>query len=128
MTFWGFHEWLRLPMGLKGAESFFQRVMSTIILAGLVMVILELYLDDVIVHARTEEEFIERLEIVFQRFQKHSITLNPDKCSFGMHEVVYVGHTLNEQGIHFTRSKLDSVKNFPRPTTEKTATIIFGSS
>ena len=41
--------------------------MSTIILAGLVMVILELYLDDVIVHARTEEEFIQRLEIVFQR-------------------------------------------------------------
>ena len=119
MTFWGVYEWLRLPMGLKGAGSFFQRVMSTVILAGLVMTILELYLDDVIVHAKTEEEFLERLEIVFQRFKKHGITLNPDKCSFGMTEVVYVGHTLNEQGIHFTRSKLDSVKNFPRPATEK---------
>lgn len=119
MTFWGVYEWLRLPMGLKGAGSFFQRVMSTVILAGLVMTILELYLDDVIVHSKTEEEFLERLEIVFQRFKRHGITLNPEKCSFGMSEVVYVGHTLNEQGIHFTRSKLDSVKNFPRPTTER---------
>ena len=73
MTFWGVYEWLRLPMGLKGAGSFFQRVMSTIILAELVMIILEFYLDDIIVHNRTEEEFIKRLGILFQRFFQNTV-------------------------------------------------------
>ena len=119
MTFWGIYEWLRLPMGLKGAGAYFQRIMATIVLAGLVMVIVELYLDDIILTAQTEDSFIERLEVVFIRFLEHNITLNPKKCRFGMREVVYVGHTINEQGIHFSREKLDSVVNFPVPILEK---------
>jgi hypothetical protein len=34
----------------------------------------------------------------------------------GMSEVTYVGHTVNEHGMHFQRSKLDSVLNFELPT------------
>ena len=33
-----------------------------------------------------------------------------------MSEVTYVGHTVNEHGMHFERSKLDSVLDFELPT------------
>ena len=39
----------------------------------------------------------------------YNILLNPAKCKFGLDEVEYVGHTINSTGLHFTRSKLDSV-------------------
>lgn len=119
MTPWGVYEWLRLPMGLKGAPSYFQRVMGNEVLGGLNMVICELYLDDIIVPGTSEDEFLDRLERVLQRFQERGITLNPSKCRFGLSEVTYVGHVINAQGIHFTRERLDSVMNFPKPKTQK---------
>ncbi len=50
-----------------------------------------MYLDDVIVYGSTEEEFLENLKQVFQRFQEFNITLNPKKCRFGVRSIEYVG-------------------------------------
>ena len=119
MTPMGLFEWTRLPMGPKGACSFFQKTLATEVFNGLIQDICELYLDDLIVYASTEDECIERLEKVFQRCVEKNITLHPDKCEFGLSEVEYVGHTINGDGIHFTRDKLDSVLNFELPKTQK---------
>ena len=45
--------------------------------------------------------------------------MNPKKCKFGLPEVEYVGHTINSTGLHFTRSKLDSVLDFELPQVGK---------
>ena len=71
------------------------------------------------VHANSVEEFLSRLEEVFTRFRGSGITLNPSKCRLGISQVEYVGHTIDKDGLHFTRSKLDSVLNFPKPRTKR---------
>ena len=119
MTWSGVYEWLRLPMGLKGAPSYFQRVMSTHVLGGLINVICELYLDDLIIFGTTEEEFLRHLELVLERLKKFSLTLNPEKCVIGKDSVEYVGHTINHEGIHFSRQKLDGIITIPLPKTMK---------
>ena len=113
----GVFEWLRLPMGLKGAPSYFQRIMSTIVLKGLLYICCEVYLDDIIVYGMTEEEFLENLKKVLQRFRECNLTLNPSKCVFGVSSVEYVGHVIDSDGMTFTRERLDSVYNFIRPET-----------
>jgi hypothetical protein len=115
----GLYQWTRLAMGLQGAGSYFQRVMSTIVLPRLIHQICELYLDDCIVPGQDEDSFISRLDEVFKRFQECGITLHPDKCHFGLSEVEYVGHTINKHGTHFTRSKRDSILDFKEPSTQK---------
>jgi len=115
----GVYRWRRLPMGLTGAGSYFQHALSTQVLQGVLHHGVELYLDDCMVHASSLEEFLERLEDVFTRFSNSGITLNPSKCKLGLSQVEYVGHTIDENGLHFTRSKLDKVLNFPRPETKK---------
>jgi transposase InsO family protein len=119
LTFWGIFEWLRMPMGLAGAASYFQKMMTTIVLAGLIMIICEIYLDDLIIPATNEDELIANFITVLQRFRKHKIVINPDKALMGISEAVYVGHTVNEHGLHFKREKLDSVLNFPKPVFSK---------
>ena len=50
-TFMGVYEWCRVPMGLKGAGSYFQGVLASQVLSGIVYITCELYIDDLIVHA-----------------------------------------------------------------------------
>ena len=114
----GVYEWLRVPMGLTAAPSHFQRVIANEVLRGLVGYICMVYIDDVIVFGDTEESYLENLATVLARFEEYGITVNPEKCSFGLEEVEYVGHTLSAKGMHFKRSKLDGVINVPKPQTK----------
>jgi len=113
----GMYEWTRVPMGIMGAPSYFSsEIMSTVLHDILHKIVLS-YLDDLIIWGETEDEFLTNLEIVLQRLIDFNITINPDKSRFGMSEVEYVGHTINgiTGEIHFTRSKLDRVRDFPIP-------------
>ena len=122
----GIYRWKRLPMGLTGAGSYFQHSLATQVLQGLLQHGTELYLDDCMVHASSTEEYLARLRTVFLRFRSSGITLNPEKCKLGLSQVEYVGHTIDDEGLHFTRSKLDSVLNFPRPETKRQVKSFLG--
>ena len=115
----GLYEWNRVAMGLTGAPGYFQRAMATEVLHGLLYTICELYLDDIIVFGTTEDEFITNLYTVLKRLDDHNITVNPKKCKIGVSEVEYVGHTINKEGIHFSREKLQKVIEINRPTKAK---------
>ncbi len=71
-----------------------------------------------LVYATTEEEFTERLGKLFQRFRQHNIILNPKKCTFGMEEVIFVGHIPKVDGVHFSAEKRG--KGIRLSTPEKT--------
>jgi len=115
MTHRGLYEWVRVPMGIKGAPTYFQEVMEDV-LAGLTRSICELYIDDCIVFGRTEEEYLQRLEQVFQRFEDRNVTINPDKTKLGLSEIEYVGHLITQEGVTFTEAKLNKAIDFPKPT------------
>jgi len=118
ICFMGIFEFLRVPFGLKGAPSFFQERMATVVLAGLLYTVCELYIDDCIVYANTNDEFIEKLRAVFARFRLFGIKLNPNKCHFGLSEIEYVGHLLNEKGHTFSRDKINQMIEMKKPIYE----------
>ena len=119
ITIYGVFEWLRVPMGLKGAPSYFQKVMATVVLAGLLYVICDLYLDDILVYGSTFEEYLANLEQVLKRLEQHNITVNPEKCRFNLTEVEYVGHVLSNKGMSFTKERREEVFNMEVPTIGK---------
>jgi hypothetical protein len=106
-------------MGLKGAASYFQQMMWSIVLVNLIARICESYLDDIIITGSTEDEFMTNLELVFERFVNFNITLKASKCRFGLSQVEYVGRLIDATGTHFTESKLDSILNIAKPITQK---------
>lgn len=57
ITAFGIFEWMRVPMGLKAACSYFQRIMQSQVLKGLIMSICECYLDDIITWGRQSQNF-----------------------------------------------------------------------
>ncbi len=106
-------------MGLKGAASYFQRMMASKVIPGLLYIFVELYLDDVLVYATKDKEFLARLRVVLERFRQFNITLNPEKCYFGLAEVEFVGHVLKIDGICFSTEKRTKVLKFALPAKQK---------
>ena len=75
ITVQGLYQWTRVAMGLKGAGPYFQRSMSSIVQAGLVYRICELYIDDVLIHGSFEREFLANVRLVFTRLCEYNITV-----------------------------------------------------
>ena len=44
---------------------------------------MEVYMDDMLVKSKTEEEHIEHLNNCFSILRKYGMKLNPEKCTFG---------------------------------------------
>ena len=106
-------------MGLKGAGSYYQSQMTNTVFPDLLYKILEIYLDDILVYAKTKEELSENLKIVLNRLKKFGLTVNPDKVKINMNEVEYVGHLIDNYDVSFTQEKRDKVLDFRLPVKEK---------
>ena len=119
ITQYGLFEWKRVAMGLKGSGPFFQRSMSSKVLAGYVTRICEIYIDDVLVHGSTDDEYCKNLRKVLVRLRENKVTANPRKTRLGLKEVEYVGHLISSTGTSFTPEKRLQVLDFPLPSTEK---------
>ena len=113
----GIFEWMRTPMGIKNAPSYFQQGLATRTLSELLYKILELYMDDICVHAETVDELIANVRQFLLRCRRDKIFLNSDKAEC-YPEVEFVGHLLTPSGISFTKAKLDGIRNFLLPNTQ----------
>ena len=116
----GSYRFTRLPYGLKIAPNSFQRMMS-LAFAGLNPSQAFLYMDDLVVIGCSEKHMLKNLRDVFELCRKHNLKLHPDKCSFFMHEVTYLGHKCTSKGILPDDSKYSAIKNYPTPTNAEEA-------
>ena len=112
----GFYECVRMPFGLTNAPATFQRLMESC-LGQLHLSWCIIYLDDIIIHARTPEEHLERLEAVFERLKKAGLKLKPSKCTFFKDRIAYLGHIVSKQGIEADPKKIEAIRNWPQPKT-----------
>jgi len=116
----GLFQWLRMAIDLKGPPHYFQQQMILIVLAGLIYYIYEVYLDDIIVHGKGEDEFCHRTSLILQRAIDKNITFNPHKCRLGLDRVNYLSHhVIDSDGISVNNDKISKVVEFPTPTNSK---------
>ena len=102
----GLFEYNRLPFGVASAPAIFQRHMETL-MQGLDMV--AVYLDDIIITGTTKEEHLKTLNLVLERLQSAGLHLNRTKRFFLQPSLDYLGHRLDEQGIHPTQEKVRAI-------------------
>ena len=111
----GLFQFTRMPFGLCGTPSTFQRLMD-VVMRGLPFV--TTYIDDVLIHSANEELHKSHLEQTFQRLREAGLTLRGSKCQIGMAQVTYLGHTFSREGMSPDSSKVDAVVNWPQPKDE----------
>ena len=73
----GCYEWIVMPFGLKTAPNIFQRKMDSIFKKHHSFVLV--YIDDILVFSRTQEEHYKHLRIVFQLFIENGLIISKKK-------------------------------------------------
>ena len=87
-----------MPYGLCNAPSTFQRLMQNC-LGELNLTYALVYLDDVIVYSKTEEDHLRRLQAMFEQFYEHRLKLKPSKCRFLHKQITFLGHEVSTDGM-----------------------------
>ena len=111
-TRYGHFEFLVLPFGLCNAPATFQNLMHDIFWEHLDKFII-IYLDDIIIYSKTEEEHLEHLQIVFNLIEKNELYVHPDKCEFMVDTVEFLGHIVSTTGIAMDPKKIQAIVDWP---------------
>lgn len=122
-TPFGRYMFLRLPYGVCNAPEIFHRTFTEIFgdIKGV-----KVYIDDIIIYAKTLKEHDEILEKVFFRATRMGVKFNKNKCRFRVKEVKYVGHILTDEGIKIDNDKIEAIKRIDIPKNTKELSRFLG--
>ena len=121
----GLYEFNRLPFGLTNAPAVYQRMINDVFKEYLYSSMMT-YLDDVIIFSRTFDEHIKHLENAFNKIDEYNLRMKPSKCTFLAKETYFLGFVISEHGIAADPKKLNVVKNFPQPKTQRDVRSFLG--
>lgn len=109
----GHFQYKVLPFGLTNAPATFQAVMNEMFL-GMDEYVL-VYLDDILVFSKTEEEHLQHVRKVFEVLRTHKFYAKRKKCNFMQRELLYLGHILNDEGLRPDPAKVAAVETWAVP-------------
>ena len=112
ITPFGLFEFVRMPFGLRNAGQTFQRFIDRV-LHGLPFCFV--YMDDLLIASKDEDEHLEHLQTVFRRLEDHGLIISLSKCVFMADSLVFLGHRVDSEGIHTLPDKVQAITDFPEP-------------
>jgi len=121
----GAYQYKRMPFGLTNAPAKFHRALD-IILAGVKWQSCLIYLEDVIVYSRTEEEHIGLVDHVPRLLREAGVTLCEPKCRFCCTTVEYLGLEIKPDRLGVMDAHTHELHKAQLPTTRTHVRSIVG--
>ena len=57
------------------------------------------FINDILIYSKTEEEHEDHLRIVLQALREHQLYVKFSKCEFWLTEVKFLGHVVSASGV-----------------------------
>lgn len=113
----GQYEFLKVPFGFCNSPAVFQRFINMIfrdlIAKGYVLI----YMDDIIIIAKTIKEAIERLLMVLKIAAEFNLNIKWKKCQFLQAKIEFLGYEVEDGHVRSSPLKTRDVHKFPEPKT-----------
>ena len=75
------------------------------------------FIDDILIYSKDKKDHETHLRLILELLKKEQLYAKFSKCEFWLREVHFLGHVINNQGIHVDPSKCEAIKNWRVPTT-----------
>jgi hypothetical protein len=108
---YGLYEFTVMSFGLTNAPTYFMYLMNKVFMEYLDRFVV-VFIDDILVFSRNEEEHEEHLRLVLQKLREHHLYAKFSKCDFWLKEVSFLGHIITNGGIAVDPSKVQDVLNW----------------
>jgi hypothetical protein len=73
------------------------------------------FIDDILVYSKNEEEHEEHLSLVLQKLREHQLYAKLRKCEFWLKEVSFLGHVISNGGVAIVPKKIKDVLSWNPP-------------
>jgi hypothetical protein len=113
-TRYGHYDFTVVPFGLSNTPVVFMCLMNGVFRNYLDKFVI-VFLDDVLVYSKTEEEHEKHLRMVLQVLREHQLYAKLSKCSFYQRQIHYLGHLISEEGIVVDPGKVQAIREWPAP-------------
>jgi len=117
-TRYGLFEYLVMSFGLTNAPAYFMYLMNSVFMPELDKFIV-VFIDDILIYSKNEEEHAKHLHIVLQRLREHKLYAKFSKCEFWLKEVPFLGHVISAEGISVDPGKVQDVLDWEAPISVK---------
>jgi hypothetical protein len=121
----GLLEFVVMTFDLKNAGAMYQHAMN-LIFHDLLGIIMEVYIDDVLVKLVVFDSHLADLRLAFERMRKYGLKMNPLKCSFGVSAGRFLGFIVHVAGIEVDLKKIESIREIQEPTCKKDVQSLLG--
>jgi len=101
--------------GMTNSPATFQTMMNDIFRDLIAKGIMVVYLDDILIFTRMEEEHAKAIRWVLQVLQEHKLFLRPEKCKFCKEQIEYLGLVISENEVSMDPVKVMGVREWPTP-------------
>jgi hypothetical protein len=106
--FIGLFEWVVMTFGLKNANATYQRAMN-LMFHDLLGIILEVYIDNVIVKSNSMDGHLADLCLTLERIRWYRLKMSLLKCAFSVSTSKFLGFIIHEHGIKIDHMKIESI-------------------
>ena len=97
-TRYGLYEYTVMSFGLTNAPAYFMNMMNKVFMEFLDKFVI-VFIDDILVYSKNEEEHKEHLHLVLGKLREHQLYAKFSKCEFWLKEVGFLGYVISEEGI-----------------------------
>jgi hypothetical protein len=104
-TRYGLYEYLVMSFGLTNAPAYFMYLMNSVFMPELDKFVV-VFIDDILVYSKNEEEHAKHLHKVLQRLRDHHLYAKLSKCDFWLREIKFLGNTISQGGISVDPEKV----------------------
>jgi hypothetical protein len=106
---------MMMYFGLSNALTYYMDLMKKEFMEYLDKFVM-VFIDDILVYSRSEEEHEEHLRLVLQKLRDHKLYAKLSKCEFWLKQVAFLGHVISKGGISVDPSKVQDVLSWKAHT------------
>ncbi|GJT67626.1 putative reverse transcriptase domain-containing protein [Tanacetum coccineum] len=110
-TRYGHYEFQVMPFGLTNAPAVFIDLMNRVCKPYLDKFMI-IFIDDILIYSKNKQEHEEHLKLILEFLKKEQLYAKFSKCKFWIPKVQFLGHVIDNQGIHVDPAKIESVKDW----------------